>query len=70
MTPLAAALARQAAIITLLGTLPPTGSLGEGGRSLSIDRPGLIAELKYLTEELIPQLTGPWILTSTGRSGY
>jgi hypothetical protein len=68
VTDLEIAQTRRTEILTLLTTLPKATSVGEGGRSVSIDRAGLLAELKQLTE-LIPMLAGPFAITSTARGG-
>lgn len=65
MTDLELALARRTEILTQLSTLPITGSVSEGGRSVSFDRSGLLAELKQLNEQ-IAILSGPFVITSTG----
>lgn len=67
MTDLELAQARRTEILTLLSTLPITGSVSEGGRSVSWDRSGLLAELKQLNEQ-IALLAGPFAITSTGVS--
>ena len=64
MTDLEIATARRSQILALLSTLP-SSSVGEGGRSVSVDRAGLQAELEFLGE-LIVTLQGPFVITSTG----
>lgn len=62
---LANAIARRSAIITQLAQLSPVSSVGEGGRSVAIDRAGLLAELDAMNK-LIALLQGPIVITSTG----
>lgn len=65
MTDLEMALARRTEILTLLSTIPITGSVSEGGRSASFDRSALLAELRQMNEQ-IAILAAPFVITSTG----
>jgi hypothetical protein len=62
-TPLETAVARRDEILSLLTTVPVTGSFSDQGRSATYDRGGLLAELKYL-QELIVTLSGPFAVAS------
>jgi predicted transcriptional regulator len=64
MTDLQLALARRSEILALLSTLPAV-NVSESGRSISVDRAGLLEELRVINE-MIVSLQGPFCITSTG----
>lgn len=61
-------IAERDRLIALLSTLPVAGSVSEGGRSMSVSRSEIIAQIRDLNE-LITQMGGPFVILSTGSGG-
>jgi molybdenum-dependent DNA-binding transcriptional regulator ModE len=62
-------IAERDRLIALLSTLPVAGSVGEGGRSISVSRSDVIAQIRELNE-LITETGGPFVIHSGGAPGY
>ena len=67
MTELQQTIAARDAVLAAMASAPIAGSIGEGGRSISYDNAAMLARLEYLNIR-IAQLSGPFVITSTGRA--
>lgn len=61
-------IAERDRLTALLPTLPVAGSMSEGGRSVSVNRQGVLDEIRQLNE-MIRELGGPFVILSTGATG-